>query len=313
MLNVGGGVPDGLESEMAHQKSAFMELQQQNMGMGPGGMPGHPAYPMRTSYPNHHHGNQHDPTYSNAQHARQLSYPFHGMNSMPPASYNPAPAHHFSMAPYHQPPSPPREDKPNMDELRMTKGKKMRKPRTIYSSLQLQQLNRRFQRTQYLALPERAELAASLGLTQTQVKIWFQNRRSKYKKIMKQTGAPGQTPSPNQQSQGQTSVTPQSQQQPTPQATPPASHSAHSQTPMTNSQQQSSNNHQSNMMLPPPSSSVSPQPEMKWSDMNSVNNVVPNPNSYMTMTSMSPMSSMAHHPYASWYSQPHMNQQSLLT
>lgn len=51
------------------------------------------------------------------------------------------------------------------------KGKKMRKPRTIYSSLQLQQLNRRFQRTQYLALPERAELAASLGLTQTQVNL----------------------------------------------------------------------------------------------------------------------------------------------
>lgn len=53
------------------------------------------------------------------------------------------------------------------------KGKKMRKPRTIYSSLQLQQLNRRFQRTQYLALPERAELAASLGLTQTQVRLYF--------------------------------------------------------------------------------------------------------------------------------------------
>jgi len=53
------------------------------------------------------------------------------------------------------------------------KGKKMRKPRTIYSSLQLQQLNRRFQRTQYLALPERAELAASLGLTQTQVSVCY--------------------------------------------------------------------------------------------------------------------------------------------
>lgn len=63
-------------------------------------------------------------------------------------------------------------DKSQVDEqLRINgKGKKMRKPRTIYSSLQLQQLNRRFQRTQYLALPERAELAASLGLTQTQVR-----------------------------------------------------------------------------------------------------------------------------------------------
>lgn len=49
--------------------------------------------------------------------------------------------------------------------------KKGRKPRTIFSSLQLQQLNRLFQRTHYLALPERAQLAATLGLTQTQVSV----------------------------------------------------------------------------------------------------------------------------------------------
>ncbi|GMR42399.1 hypothetical protein PMAYCL1PPCAC_12594, partial [Pristionchus mayeri] len=63
-----------------------------------------------------------------------------------------------------------------------SKGKKVRKPRTIYSSAQLSSLQKRFMKTQYLALPERAALAAELGLTQTQVKIWFQNRRSKHKK-----------------------------------------------------------------------------------------------------------------------------------
>lgn len=58
-------------------------------------------------------------------------------------------------------------------EVRMVNGKpkKVRKPRTIYSSFQLAALQRRFQNTQYLALPERAELAASLGLTQTQVRF----------------------------------------------------------------------------------------------------------------------------------------------
>ena len=66
-----------------------------------------------------------------------------------------------------------------------------RKARTVYNSYQLQELNMHFSKKQYLALPDRVELASKLGLSQTQIKIWFQNKRSKLKKFLKSSGTPG--------------------------------------------------------------------------------------------------------------------------
>ncbi|NXP52749.1 NOT2 protein, partial [Heliornis fulica] len=54
--------------------------------------------------------------------------------------------------------------------------------RTIFTSDQLTQLEKEFARQQYMVGMERCQLASSLHLTEEQVKVWFQNRRIKWRK-----------------------------------------------------------------------------------------------------------------------------------
>ncbi|XP_030077557.1 homeobox protein BarH-like 2 [Microcaecilia unicolor] len=73
-------------------------------------------------------------------------------------------------------------------ELPAPRLKKPRRSRTIFTELQLMGLEKKFQKQKYLSTPDRLDLAQSLGLTQLQVKTWYQNRRMKWKKMVLKGG-----------------------------------------------------------------------------------------------------------------------------
>lgn len=58
-----------------------------------------------------------------------------------------------------------------------------RRKRTAFSNEQLMELEAEFQQKKYLSLVERSQIARSLHLSEIQVKIWWQNRRAKWKRI----------------------------------------------------------------------------------------------------------------------------------
>ena len=87
-------------------------------------------------------------------------------------------------------------DRPSGGRTRKTKKKSVgdsstcqdKKQRTAFNMEQLGRLMREFQASQYLTEERRRNLCSELGMTENQLKIWFQNKRAKVKKAAEQKG-----------------------------------------------------------------------------------------------------------------------------
>ncbi|XP_042355402.1 homeobox protein CDX-1-like [Plectropomus leopardus] len=82
------------------------------------------------------------------------------------------------------------------------------KYRVVYTDHQRLELEKEFHYSKYITIRRKAELATTLGLSERQVKIWFQNRRAKERKINKkklqQPASSTTTPTPPTGSNGST-------------------------------------------------------------------------------------------------------------